>query len=367
MKILVAFNAFKSTLSALEASSLLEYALQNEFNLNIAPIADGGDGTAKVIAININLKEFVLESFDALGRPITARYYSDSHKTAYLDLADCSGISQLDPKELEIYSTSTFGTGLVIKKAFEAGHENIVLGLGGSASIDLGLGLLNALGLRIFDINGENMSTLDKEWIKNIDRFSWDDNPYGHINFTLLCDVNNKFWGKEGAILTFGKQKGLRETEKDKFTYYIKSLYRKLQSANPQLKDKSYHGAAGGVAVGLSTFFNSEIHQGSSYVYHICNLDQKIRESDVIITGEGRYDSQSKWGKACHMILQKAKKYGKKTILLSSGTIRNNDLVNHFVQLDDVRLGIDSRSEIIEKFKKAAIRVKTILEYIEKE
>lgn len=366
MKILVAFNAFKSTLSALGASFLLEYTLQNKFKLNIAPIADGGDGTAEVLAINLHLREFASESFDALGRPITARYYSDSNKTAYLDLADCSGIRHLNPKELEPYSTSTFGTGLVIKKAIEAGHEHIVLGLGGSASIDLGFGLLNALGLSILDINGAKMSTSVKEWIKKINRFSWDDNPYGHIKFTLLCDVNNKFWGKEGAILTFGKQKGLRDSEKKRFTYYIKSLYKKLRSVNPQLTDTGYHGAAGGVAVGMSCFLNTEMHQGSDYVYNICELDRKIRDSDVIITGEGRYDSQSIRGKACHLILQQAKKYRKKTILLSSGMLRDSDMINHFVQLDDVRLGIDSRDEILEKFKKAAIRVKSILENIER-
>ena len=348
-------------MTALEASSFMAAVIGDQHELIIAPIADGGDGTAEILGKIKAMTQHEVSSLDALGRPKTASYYTDNDNITYLDLADCSGVVHLKPNELNPFSASSYGTGLVIKKAIEEGSKHIVLGLGGSASIDLGLGILSALGLKMYDHANNEVKITEKEWIKKVKSILWDDTCEKDVRFTLLCDVDHQFWGDEGAIPVFGPQKGLSANDLDLFSNYIFSVYELLRKSNPSLVDRAYYGAAGGIAVGLSCYYPLDIQTGSDYVFKSIGMDQKIQDSDFIVTGEGRYDEQSNRGKACYKLLQLAKKHKKPAILISSGKPPVETHIDHYIQLEEIDLSKDKQEVIISNFRAAADKVKTIL------
>lgn len=323
MRFLIAPNAFKGTIEADHAAQIIAEALQAKYPQAIVmccPIADGGDGTCRLLGEALQWEPHTIPATDARGRYIKAIYYDDaSTGTACTDVSSASGIRHLSGADKDIWSASTFGTGQMIADALRKGAQHIILGLGGSASVDMGLGILQALGLALYDADKQPIAPFSHRWLERVAGLSAD-NLQSVRKITCLCDVDNPFFGTKGAIPVFAPQKGLQTADIPAFTVNAERIFRLLQQLNPSLTDQPCFGAAGGIALGLSVFYSVEIRSGSAYFFDAVQMEQLVAQSDWVITGEGRYDFQSESGKGCHALLLLAKKYGKRISLISSGS-----------------------------------------------
>ncbi len=322
MQILVAPNAFKGTIEADHAAQIIAETLQAKYpqaDIIHCPIADGGDGTCRLLGEALQWQPHTILATDARGRNIEVAYCYDAHtNTACADVSSASGIRHLSLSDKDVWSASTFGTGQMIADALKKGAQNIILGLGGSASVDMGLGILQALGLDLYDADNQLIKPFSFRWLERITRLSAEHlMPLAKI--TCLCDVDNTFFGRQGAIPVFAPQKGLQVADMPAFTANAERIFHLLQQLNPTLNDRPCFGAAGGIALGLSAFYPVEIRSGSVYFFEAVQMAQRVAQSDWIITGEGRYDFQSESGKGCHALLLLAKKHGKRISLISSG------------------------------------------------
>lgn len=323
MKILISPNAFKGTMSATEAGEIIDNFLKESWpgiQTKMIPIADGGDGTCELLTKALRLKQISTWTLDPFGRPILGTFGWDiDSKKAFIDVSTASGIGLIGNDPKNPFVASTFGTGLLIQKAVEEGAKEIILGLGGSATIDLGVGILAALGISFLDEKGRELTPFSPDYLSRI-RHIQHPPSLPKIRFTCLCDVRNSFLGSNGAIAVFGPQKGLIEQEFDSYERtcekVIQMIFSKVKNS---FEDKVGFGAAGGIALGLSAFFSLEIEFGSSYFFEKVNLENEVKWADVVITGEGKYDSQSSEGKACFELLQLAINQQKKSILITTG------------------------------------------------
>jgi glycerate kinase len=323
MKFLIAPNAFKGTFTALEAVSMLEVILGQEYpgaTYLSQPVADGGDGTCELLIASLGLEKVSCNSLNAVGRPIFGFYGWDaSTKTAYLDVSTCSGIAGLKLEERNPSLTSTYGTGILIQDAVKRGARELVLGLGGSATVDVGAGILQAMGFLFLDANGRETAAFSPDFLKRCKHIQ---RPLKlpAISFTLLCDVKNPFFGSNGAVCVFGPQKGIKEAELEAMELITSDFVELLsRKSKRELMDQEGFGAAGGIALGLNQFFPCKLEFGAPYFFEKVGMSKKVTDADWIITGEGRYDRQSEAGKACYELLQLARKQGKKIALIASG------------------------------------------------
>lgn len=323
MRFLIAPNAYKGTFSALEAIDLIQEVLLEVRPTSISSsqaVADGGDGTCALLADSLGLERIDCLSLNAIGQPIAGFYaWEESSKTAYLDVSTCSGLGVL-PRHARVPSlTSTFGTGILLQHAIQKGAKHLILGLGGSASIDLGCGILQAMGYLFLDQQGRELPAFSLEFLKRCRHIQ---RPLRRpeISFTCLCDVKNPFFGPNGAVRVFGPQKGLQDEEIVATEVIAAAMVELLlrKSPNPVL-DQPGFGAAGGIAFGLAQFFPCSMEFGAPYFFKQVNLEEKVKQADWIFTGEGQYDLQSEEGKGCYELKQMAHKQGKKIALIASG------------------------------------------------
>jgi len=323
MNILISPNAFKGTLSATEAGEIIENFLKKsrpEIQVRMIPIADGGDGTCELLTKALGLEQISSWTLDPFGRPIFGTFGWDvNSKKAFIDISTVSGIGLIGNEEKDPFVASSFGTGLLIQKAVVEGAEEIILGLGGSATIDLGVGILAALGMSFLNEKGRNLTPFSPDYLSRI-RHIQRPPSLPKIRFTCLCDVRNTFFGSSGAIPVFGPQKGLSESEFYLYERICEKVIEMISSkVKSPFKDQSGFGAAGGIAIGLSAFFPLQIEFGASYFFEKVNLENEVRWADIVITGEGKFDSQSTEGKACFELLQLAKDQQIKLVLVTSG------------------------------------------------
>ncbi len=322
MKYLIAPNAFKGTLTAEEAATIIaeKIGAYSDSECLIQPVADGGDGTCGLLVVSLRLEKIQVLTLNAIGQPVLGYFGWDSvQKKAYLDVSTASGIGMLESGQKKPDLASTYGTGIIIKHAIQAGAKEIILGLGGSATVDMGIGILGALGILFLDESGREIPFFSPGFLQRIRHIQR--TPYlPEVQFTFLCDVKNPFLGSEGAIPVFGPQKGIELDHIASFELDCKKILDLLikKTAKPWL-DQPGFGAAGGIAVGLQFFFPIEINFGADYFFELVGLIRKIKEVDWIITGEGQYDSQSDQGKASFALLQLAKANSKRIALITSG------------------------------------------------
>ncbi|HSF53877.1 MAG TPA: glycerate kinase [Algoriphagus sp.] len=323
MRLLIAPNAFKGTIPADQAAEIIAKEIGKDLSLDctIQPVADGGDGTCHLLIESLNLEKIPVLTLNAVGQPIEGYFGWDSkNKKAFLDISTASGIGVLEGNQKDPHITSTFGTGLIIQKAVEIGAREVILGLGGSATVDLGTGILNALGILFLDEKGREIPAFSQGFLKSI-RHIQKSPLIPKIKFTCLCDVRNLFFGENGAVKVFGPQKGLSPNHINSFEKDCETVTRLLvKKSQKEWLDRPGFGAAGGVALGLSLFFETEIEFGAHYFLELVNMKEKILQSDWIITGEGQYDAQSDQGKASFELLKLAQANHKKIALITSGT-----------------------------------------------
>ncbi len=340
MKWLVAPNAFKGTIEAERAADLIRktiLAANDSHEVSTCPIADGGDGTCHLLSEILGLEKISAMVCGPLGSPMEGFYSFDPDtRTAFLDVSTVSGIKWLKQYQKDPWSCSSYGTGELVAMAHARGAEEIVLGLGGSATVDLGTGILRALGFLFLDEKGREIPVFSPGFLNQVAHIQQTKIING-LKFTILCDVENTYFGDRGAIPVFGPQKGLKEVDFENFEKASKNVFDLLQKKSKfNLTDQKGFGAAGGIALGLSAFFDTRLVSGAGYFFEKVQMADRIGKADIVITGEGRYDHQSDEGKGSHVLLKLAHSLGKEIWLITSGTDAIGSEFDRVLQLPDL-------------------------------
>jgi len=316
MNVLIAPDSFKDSLSASKvAQAIKEGVLSFSESANCYNISasDGGEGFLKaVLNYSSDINIITGPTVDPLGRAIEAQYlFDESNKTSYIELAKASGLELLSKEERNPMRTSTFGTGIQIKDAIDKGTEYIYLGIGGSGTNDGGTGIAQALGFRFFTSEGDEIEPKGSN-LHKIFSIEKPTTNYANIIFIAVNDVLNPLFGKKGAAFTYAEQKGADEeeiTQLDKGLEHLHTIVQKEFQIDEANTPGS--GAAGGTAYGLRSFLHAKYISGSSFVLKLSNFETLVSEKkiDVIITGEGKIDAQTSYGKFVYGIAREAKKH----------------------------------------------------------
>ena len=350
MKILVAADKFKGSLSSVAACNCIAAGiLEIDAGTDVLqfPMADGGDGFAAVLQYYLQTQTVTCQTFDPLKRPMDASYQWDSdNKTAIIELAGTSGLLLLSEQERNPLQTSTYGTGVLIKHAINNGAEKILLGLGGSATNDAGIGILAALGFKFTDKAG-NILTPVGESLQYIYAVIFPAIMPG-INIEIACDVKNVLFGENGAAFVYAEQKGA--TLKD-ILVLDKGLQNFATIVNSQTRkdiaDFQGAGAAGGVAAGLMAYFNVRVTSGAQLIIENSSIKAQLKDCDLIITGEGRLDDQSLYGKVVVYISKLANQFQIPVIALCGKVTINQQQIKEMGLLSAVGLADDTISHKI--------------------
>ena len=313
MNILIAPNAFKNSLAASQVAEAISKGLQQSRLLcstTCFPIGDGGDGTAALIIQHLNGIIITATVHDPLGRKINASFgLVDNGNSAVIELADASGLRLLQPNEYAPFYTTTYGTGELIKQALDKGVNKIILCIGGSATVDAGTGILQALGAKFCDRDGNELLQLPAslKMLAGIDRTGIDTRLL-HTEMIVLCDVENHLLGANGAAAIFGPQKGASETEVQQLETALTKLRTVVfDETGKDMAAIKRGGAAGGVAAGLHTFLNAPLVNGIDYFLEITGFENALQNADLVITAEGSIDAQTLQGKGPFGVANRAK------------------------------------------------------------
>ena len=313
MHILIAPNAFKNSLPAAEAADALLTGLNRSgllFTAECFPVADGGDGTGVLIVERLGGKWVLCPVHDPLGRPITASFgLINDGLTAVIEMADASGLRLLEPGELSPLVATSYGTGELIRAALDSGAREIVLGLGGSATVDGGAGILRALGARFLDKDGQELvATLES--LERLDLLGLDQR-IGECRITILCDVENELLGVAGAAAVFGPQKGALPAD----VPLLEASLRRMADVvffqtGREISLVKHGGAAGGVAAGLYGLLDAQLVNGIDHFLELTGFEERLVKASLVITGEGSIDEQTLQGKGPYGVASRAKERG---------------------------------------------------------
>ena len=312
MKIIIAPDKFKGSLTSFEVCRAISNGIKKankEIDVLVFPMADGGDGFAAVMKYYLHTETIGCKTIDALGREINASYeWDDKHNTAIIEMAMASGLALLKKEEQNPMLTSTLGTGILIKNAIEKGATRILLGLGGSATNDAGMGILTALGFQFADEKGNLLAASGKNLctVKKIIQ----PGSMPIIQFQIAADVKNVLYGPQGAAYIFSPQKGADETDVKILDDGLRNFSSVVESeTGREISTIAGSGAAGGIAAGLMAFFNVEIRSGIELIVNSSCLIAELENVDLVITGEGKIDAQTGEGKVIDYIASLAKEY----------------------------------------------------------
>lgn len=371
MKIVIAPDKFKNSLTGLEFCNAVEEGLKSvnpDIDIVKLPLADGGDGTIEVVNYYLQGKSVNVVVNNPFFQLVTATYlYSESSKTAFIEMAEASGVKLLKAEQFDCKNATTLGTGEMIKDAIEKGASKIILGIGGSATNDCGIGMATALGYRFLDKNDKEVKPIGANLsnIVNVDVV----NIYSKLNevsFEIACDVTNPLYGKDGAAYVYGPQKGATDVDValldkglEDFAKIIKAVFKvDAQSIKGA-------GAAGGMGIASKVFLNGVLEPGIQLVKNLAQFDSKLDNTDWIITGEGKLDVQTFSGKTIQGVMTSAKaKNIKVAAFCGAIDLNENDIksfginyadavIKHSKNLDDaMQNGYNYVKEMAEEFAK---------------
>ncbi|MBT2688678.1 glycerate kinase [Bacillus sp. ISL-47] len=345
MKIVIAPDSFKESLSALEAANAIERGFRAIFphaEYMKMPMADGGEGTVQslVDATNGAIEERTVSG--PLGEPVKAFFgLMGDGKTAVIEMAAASGLHLVPAEKRNPLITSTRGTGELISAALDLGVKHIIIGIGGSATNDGGAGMVQALGGKLLDEAGKeigpgggSLSQLSLVDLSDLDVRLKD------VHIEVACDVDNPLTGPRGASAIFGPQKGATPEMvtllDDNLAHYADVVEKALGKS---FRDLEGAGAAGGLGASLLAFLNADLKRGIDIVLNAVNFEAEVQDADLVITGEGRIDSQTIYGKTPIGVAKAAKKYGVSVIGLAGSLSDDNHIVHEH--------GIDSLFSIV--------------------
>ena len=334
MKIVIAIDSFKGSLSSSEAGNAVKNAvlrLNNTAEVVIKPLADGGEGTVDALASGFDSQVIELEVTGPLLNPVKAKYcILKSTDTAVIEMASASGITLISKEERNPLNTTTYGVGEIIKDAIKRGCNRFIVGIGGSATNDGGAGMLTALGYEFLDKNN-NPIALGAKGLESLYTIKTD-NVIPELlscEFNIACDVNNPLCGKNGCSTVFGPQKGATPKMIEAMDSWLQK-YAEIAKTVSSKADKDFAGAgaAGGLGFAFLSFTNARLKSGIEIVLAETNLENDIKNADIVVTGEGRLDSQTVMGKAPIGVARLAKKYGKKVIAFSGCVTDDSEICN---------------------------------------
>lgn len=334
MKITVAIDSLKGSLSSMEAGYAIAEGIHKVYpkaSVQVRPLADGGEGTVDALVAGMNGIFRSVMVTGPLGEPVSARYgIIENTNTAVMEMSQASGITLVPSKKRNPLYTTTYGVGEMIKDAIDMGCRRFIMGIGGSATNDGGIGMLQALGYGFLNEKGEQIPFGAKglEYMKSIST--------EHVipelkdcEFRIACDVTNPLCGKYGCSAVFGPQKGATPsmiTQMDQWlSDYAALALTAFPNANPEYPGT---GAAGGLGFAFLTFTNSILESGINIVLEETHLEDYLRDADYVITGEGRLDSQTAMGKAPIGVAKLAKQFGKPVLAFCGSVTKDATVCN---------------------------------------
>lgn len=331
-KAVLAIDSFKGCLTSAEAEAAAAegvHAALPECEVIRIPVADGGEGILDVLIAATHGKSISVQAHGPLMELREARYgISGDGQTAFIEMAAISGLPLVAPEKRNPMQTTTFGTGELIRDALQRGCRHFIIGLGGSATNDAGLGMLRALGFRFPDKTG-NVSGYGGQMIGKVDSI---DTSSVHpllsgCTFTAACDVRNPFYGTDGAAYVFAPQKGADAAMIEALDAGMRHLAAVIfRTTGKDISSCPGAGAAGGMGGSLSAFLNAELKPGIQLLLEMQNFAEQIKDADLIITGEGKSDRQTVMGKVPYGILTEARKQHIPVVLIAGG-IEDTDIL----------------------------------------
>lgn len=347
MKVVVAIDSLKGSLSSIEAGNAIKLGIlnvYNEANVEVKPLADGGEGTVDALVEGMNGVYKDIEVMGPIGEKVKATYgILKEQNTAIIEMAQASGLPLVPVQKRNPLNTTTYGVGEIIKEAIQCGCRNFVVGIGGSATNDCGVGMLQALGFKFYDKNNNEVG-LGGKVLKDIHTINIDGRikDLDNCTFKIACDVKNPLYGNNGAAYIYGPQKGATKEIIKTLDYGVKSFAEVVKNQlGKDLANTEGAGAAGGLGFGFLAFLNSTLESGIKIVLDEINLEDTIKDADLIITGEGRLDNQTAMGKAPIGVAKLAKKYNKKVIAFAGALTDDAKACNYN--------GIDAYFSIVNK------------------
>ena len=306
MNILIACDSFKDALDAHSVCRAIERGLRTadpSVKTRIFPLTDGGEGLSEILNFHLGLKTVEIEVHDPLFRKIKTNYnISADGKTAFIEMAKAAGLQLLTSEERNPLKTTTFGVGEMINDALRNGAKRITIGIGGSATNDLGIGMAAALGWQFLDKNKEKLSPIGGSLgkIEKITppQYLWDKS----IIFEVICDVKNPLLGKTGAAHVYARQKGANDADIETLEAGALNF---LKVTNVEKIETEGAGAAGGLGFGAMLFLNATLKSGIETLMDLTDFDKQVEWADIIFTGEGRLDEQTAHGKLISGIISR--------------------------------------------------------------
>ena len=328
MKVVIAIDSFKGSISSPDAGAAIREGIHRVFpdaEVFVRPLADGGEGTVEALAIGMHGRIRTVTVTGPLGTPVEAAYgILDDSKTAIIEMSAAAGITLVDEPNRNPLYTTTYGVGELIRDAIVNGCRNFIVGIGGSATNDGGIGMLKALGVRFLDENdvdaGEGGQALAK--VSRIDISGL--NPLlreAHIQ--VACDVNNPLCGEIGSTYVYGPQKGVTENQKKQLDEDMAHFAQiTSQALGTDYCNTPGAGAAGGLGFAFLSYLGATLTPGIELILNAVGLEQELSDADVVVTGEGRLDFQTAMGKAPVGVAKLAKKYHAKVIAFAGSVTK---------------------------------------------
>lgn len=366
MKVIISPDSYKGTLSAVEVAKAMQKGIldvDHSIETIILPVADGGEGTLHSLIASTDGRYCSATVLDPLGRAIQAQYgVLGDQVTCVIEMAQASGIMLLQENEKNPELATSYGTGQLIKAALDQGFRKFIIGIGGSATNDAGIGMLQALGVRLLSAEGVELEAGVSNLMQlDVIDMSLLDTRLAESTFTIACDVDNPLIGERGATAIFGPQKGVQKHQVAEFDRCLKHFADIVEAQFAiRLHDYKGAGAAGGMGGALIAFLKGTIHAGIDLVLDAVQLQAHLAEAQLVITGEGKSDLQTLHGKAPLGVAKAAKQANVEAMLLSGGidTKANAALQAYFTVVEslvDEEIGVQQAMQEPAHF----IRLKT--------
>lgn len=336
MKIILAPDSFKESMTAKEACEVIERGMKKiipDLECISVPMADGGEGTTQSLVDATGGEFYTQRVLGPLGESVEARFgILGDGKTAILEMAAASGLELVPKEKRDATVTTTYGTGELIRAALDKNVETILIGIGGSATNDGGAGMIQALGGKLLDscgkeigFGGGQLSNLSKIDLSNLDK------RLEKTKIIVACDVQNPLTGVSGASHIFGKQKGANEEQRELLDKNLKHYAEIIRrDVGKDVENIPGAGAAGGLGAGLMAFLSAELKKGIEIVIEYSKLEEKMQGADLVITGEGSIDAQTRFGKTPYGVAMTAKKYGIPVIALAGNVGKDIDVLYEY-------------------------------------
>lgn len=334
MKVVVAMDSFKGSLTSMEAGEAVKSGIRKvcDAEVVVRPVADGGEGTSETLTVGLGGRKQAVKVTGPDGKKVWAEYgLLPDGETVVMEMAQAAGLPLVQPEERNPRKATTYGVGEMIRDAIRHGGRNFIVGIGGSATTDGGAGMLQALGYRFYDRNGEEIGRGIEE-LDRIDRIDETDvmEELKSCSFRIACDVTNPLCGEQGAVYVYGPQKGVRQEEREELDLKMKHYAEKTKEwLKKDYSEVPGTGSAGGLGFAFACYLpNVTLKSGVEIVMEEIGLEEEIKDADIIVTGEGRIDSQTAMGKLPAGVAKLAKKYGKMVLAFGGSVTEDAGVCN---------------------------------------